>query len=57
MSRSGDFRGDDDRQTDYFTLAYARGVIIITYNILVYNLNLTTDTLGMCLNYTQLYII
>ena len=33
MSRSGDFRGDDDRQTDrqtnYFTPAHVRGVIII----------------------------
>ena len=26
MSRSGNFRGDDDRQTDYFTPAHARGV-------------------------------
>ena len=30
MSRSGDFRGDDDRQTDnYFTPAHARGVNIM----------------------------
>ena len=33
MSRSGDFRGDNDRQTDrqtdYFTPAHARGVITV----------------------------
>ena len=34
MSRSGDFRGDDDnRQTDYCTPAHARG---ITMKYLVY---------------------
>ena len=35
MSRSGDFHGDDrqtDRQTDYFILAHARGVIILYYD-------------------------
>ena len=28
MSRSGDFRDDDDDRDDYFTPAHARGVII-----------------------------
>ena len=29
MSRFGDFRSDNNRQTDYLTPAHARGVIII----------------------------
>ena len=37
MSRSGDFGGDDDRQTnrqtDYFTPAHARGVKIHVYTL------------------------
>ena len=54
MLKSGDFRSDDNRQTNYFTPAHARGVIAM-YNIsqtrlvLVYLIIFTVTIVTLCL--------